>query len=346
MISNGNLPLISIVVPIYNMEKYLEECVATLLQQSYTNLEIILVDDGSMDRTPLICESLLKLDGRIVVISQKNKGVAAARNTGLKAANGEFVAFVDPDDLVHTQYIEVLYGLLIKTGLNYSICSFISFKDSPPKYDLSDLGSYQVISGETLLNSFFTQDPYFQVVVWKKLYRTDFLHQQKLQFPEGYWYEDNVFTSELLYLGYPAAYSKARLYGHRQGYGSSFSSVNVVQREEGLIELEKKLVSLSQRYQNQFLNENHVILSTLNIQLIQQILKSNLEEGQENAFLTRTRKRISKFWLIFLRSNRLNAKNKIGFFILVYGNTRVLRLIIKMHDDFLLFKTKLSGHSY
>ena len=102
-------PLISVVVPIYNVEKYLERCVESLRSQTYENLEIILVDDGSPDGCPAICDAYVKKDARIQVIHQVNAGLSRARNAGIDIAGGEYIAFVDSDDYVAPDFIESLY---------------------------------------------------------------------------------------------------------------------------------------------------------------------------------------------------------------------------------------------
>ncbi|MBQ3061690.1 MAG: glycosyltransferase family 2 protein [Lachnospiraceae bacterium] len=100
--------LVSIIVPVYNVEEYIEECIVSIINQTYKNLQIIVIDDGSVDKSIDICEKYAKNDSRIEIISQKNKGVSAARNTGLTHINGEFVTFIDSDDYVDSDYIETL----------------------------------------------------------------------------------------------------------------------------------------------------------------------------------------------------------------------------------------------
>ena len=106
--------LISIVVPIYNVEKYLEKCVESILRQTYKNIEIILVDDGSPDLCGEICENYKKIDKRITVIHKKNGGLSDARNYGIKHSNGKYITFIDSDDYVERDYIEYLYNLIKK----------------------------------------------------------------------------------------------------------------------------------------------------------------------------------------------------------------------------------------
>ena len=117
-------PLISVIVPVYRVEEYLERCVKSILSQTYENLEVILVDDGSPDQCPAICDACAEKDARVKVIHQENKGLSGARNAGIDAASGEYLAFVDSDDYVSPHFIEELYQLLQDTGCAIGQCRF------------------------------------------------------------------------------------------------------------------------------------------------------------------------------------------------------------------------------
>lgn len=117
--------LVSIVVPVYNSEKYLIKCVDSILKQSYKNLEILLIDDGSTDRSYDICCDLAKKDNRIVVKQKSNGGVSSARNLGILTSNGEFILFVDSDDTVNEKYVELLVNPLLNNKYDVSICGFL-----------------------------------------------------------------------------------------------------------------------------------------------------------------------------------------------------------------------------
>lgn len=117
-------PLISVIVPVYRVEEYLERCVKSILSQTYKNLEVILVDDGSPDQCPAICDACAEKDARVKVIHQENKGLSGARNAGIDAASGEYLAFVDSDDYVSPHFIEELYQLLQDTGLRHRTVPF------------------------------------------------------------------------------------------------------------------------------------------------------------------------------------------------------------------------------
>lgn len=128
------MDLISVVIPVYNVENYLQRCVTSVVEQSYANLEIILVDDGSTDKSGAICDDLKKKDKRIIVIHKANEGLGLTRNVGIKAATGAYVCFVDSDDYIDREYIEVIYSDLKKNGADVCYCGHT--KDISGKYEI------------------------------------------------------------------------------------------------------------------------------------------------------------------------------------------------------------------
>lgn len=125
--------LISVIVPVYNAKDYLEKCVDSLLKQTYSNIEIILVDDGSKDGSSELCEKLKKKDNRILVIHQKNQGVSAARNVGIKASRGDYVGFVDSDDYIEKDMLSTLYNNAISSCADISICGYRAINEKEIK---------------------------------------------------------------------------------------------------------------------------------------------------------------------------------------------------------------------
>lgn len=122
---NEEKPLISVIIPVYNVEKYLVRCVESVVNQTYKNLEIILVDDGSPDNCGQICDQLAKDECRIVVIHQKNMGLSSARNSGIKIAKGEYFTFVDSDDWILSSMVEDLYRIITESSSDMAICGLI-----------------------------------------------------------------------------------------------------------------------------------------------------------------------------------------------------------------------------
>ena len=129
------MPLISVIVPVYNVEKYLDRCVKSILRQTYKDFELILVDDGSPDKCPSMCDEWAKKDERIHVIHQKNQGLSAARNNALKKAKGNYISFIDSDDWISDDMLEDLLKLLFKYKADISVCNFFKTSDEKQKPD-------------------------------------------------------------------------------------------------------------------------------------------------------------------------------------------------------------------
>ena len=131
--------LISVIIPVYNVDKYLERCIDSVIVQTYSNLEIILVDDGSNDDSGIICDRYAKFDDRIKVIHKKNGGVSSARNEGIKYCNGKYIGFVDSDDYIDSTMYEYLYNLLISNDADISCCDFFIINEG------KNIGNYKKI---------------------------------------------------------------------------------------------------------------------------------------------------------------------------------------------------------
>lgn len=184
-------PLISIIIPVFNVEKYIEKCVNSLLDQTYKNIEIILINDGSADNSGAVCESLAKNDSRIVVLHQNNSGVSAARNNGLDVMKGEFVTFVDSDDYVDSQFIECLYNALSINNADIATCGHyrVEFDGSLKKiYHLSDNPEEIIcMSGkDSIINIFY--EKICSASSGSKLYKRELF--KNLRFPDYIMGED------------------------------------------------------------------------------------------------------------------------------------------------------------
>lgn len=164
--------LISIIVPIYNVERYLRRCIDSIISQSYSNIEIILIDDGSPDECGKICDEYSKKDSRIKVIHKENEGVSSARNLGLEIISGKYLTFVDPDDYIEKEMIEKLYEWIKKYEADISICGVI---DNDENYNILRKTKGKDIILLDRENTFkeFMEEYYFNSVCWAKLYRTD-----------------------------------------------------------------------------------------------------------------------------------------------------------------------------
>ena len=189
-------PLISVIVPIYGVEKYLEECLDSILNQTYRNLEIILIDDGSPDRCGEICDRYASRDSRIKVIHQSNQGLSAARNAGMDIAIGEYISFIDSDDYIVPQYYEkMLEGFKQYPDAPIIACLVYQDKDGQitclsPNWHTTQpvFHSSLTFSEECLLGK-------MTVAVWNKLFRTELM--KDIRFRVGRIFEDSLFMHDL-----------------------------------------------------------------------------------------------------------------------------------------------------
>lgn len=193
-----NEPLISVIIPFYNVEKYLSTCLDSVLAQTYDKLEIILINDGSTDSSGEIANQYLKHDERVKVYSQENRGISSARNSGLKHASGDYITFVDSDDFVEKDYVEYLFNLIKKTGfkVKLSICSLMNiYSYTGYREDCGD-GSEKVLSGKECIKKMCYNDM-VDTCCYAKLASKDLY--DSLEFPEGDLFEDMGTTYLLFY---------------------------------------------------------------------------------------------------------------------------------------------------
>lgn len=214
---------ISIIVPIYKVEKYLDECVKSIVNQTYSNIEIILVDDGSPDKCSKICDDWAMKDSRIKVVHKKNAGLAMARNTGVEVSSGEYIAFVDSDDYINADYCEKLYGVLKKNDAEIAGCRFYRNKINGDEYIYPPADS----------NFDFCIDPYTAMkrtyndfgvfcVAWNKLYKRDIV--TKHPFYDVKIAEDARIIRERFFACERIAWTQEPLYMYRNREGSIMTS--------------------------------------------------------------------------------------------------------------------------
>ncbi|MBQ7665791.1 MAG: glycosyltransferase [Synergistaceae bacterium] len=209
--SDSSCPLISVIVPIYKVEKYLDRCITSIVNQTYTNLEIILVDDGSPDNCPAMCDEWAKRDERIRVIHKENGGLSSARNAGLDVMNGEYVSMIDSDDFILPEMFETLYRLMIENDADLGISGYFYVDENGIRIDKDDMHfkkeresedneTFDVLSAEEALKIFVTSQDIYEVlcylVIWNKLYSVRIF--QELRFFDGSHYEDDIAAHHIL----------------------------------------------------------------------------------------------------------------------------------------------------
>lgn len=194
---------ISVIVPVYNSERYIKRCVDSILAQTFQDFELILLDDGSTDQSGRLCDDYAEQDSRIRVIHQKNQGQASTRNTGIRLSSAKWIAFVDADDMIHPQYFEILYRVAVENKVKISACHAFEGKNLPENF-LDDQPMHSVwysVNEETLWKWYFGTDEriskFTYWVVWGKLIHKTIL--QKYPFTDNRIYEDNAVVFKWLY---------------------------------------------------------------------------------------------------------------------------------------------------
>jgi len=231
---NMSYPTVSVIVPIYNREKYIARCIESILRQTYKDFELILVDDGSKDGSLVICEEYARKDGRIVVLHKENGGVSSARNLGLDNARGEWICFVDSDDYVTEHYIQSLTDLIGKYGseptLYVSGIMFIGKRAGQMYYKKP----YQI-----MYNSLYIIDEKLKIervttgTDVSKLYNREIIKQHNIKFPEGLIYsEDQVFIYR--YLLYVSRIATVSEYDYIYEFSESSVSKKIYTYDEAL----------------------------------------------------------------------------------------------------------------
>lgn len=204
-----NNDLISIIVPIYNAEKYLPRCIQSILNQTYKNIEVILVDDGSHDKCSEICDEFAKNDKRVKVIHKRNGGISSARNAGLDIAEGKYIGFVDNDDYIEPHMYEKLLKVLIKSNTDFAMCDYFNVDESGNilnlpgvQYNKNEVITFEKIQSKSGYNN-------YNILVWNKLFKSYMF--EKVRFPDGKLSED-YFIAPKLYHERTSVCIKDKLY--------------------------------------------------------------------------------------------------------------------------------------
>lgn len=217
-------PLISVIVPVYKVEPYLDKCISSIVNQTYRNLEIILVDDGSPDNCPAMCDTWAEKDCRIQVIHQKNQGGGAARNAGLDIAAGSLIAFVDSDDYIATDMYEYLL-VLVEQGADIVECSYVEVTGNDAVFPMEHkVHTYQV--QEAMAEHI--RDRLFRQLIWNKLYRRETI--ENVRFPAGKKIDDEFFTYQVLGKAQTLIHSTKICYAYRQQSESVMHSMPISKR--------------------------------------------------------------------------------------------------------------------
>ncbi len=239
-------PLISIIVPVYKVEKYLDKCVSSIVNQTYQNLEIILVDDGSPDSCGAMCDAWAAKDSRIRVIHKENGGLSDARNAGLAVANGEYVSFVDSDDWVSWGFIENLWNAIEQTGSDISTCLIIPVYEGEHVDPRHCPGEIECIQAEEALSRLIEDK--LRQVVWNKLYKREVIAD--ILFAKGKLHEDEFWSYQIIGNARRIAITDAPGYYYLQRGESIMGSKYTLRRLDAIEAKEQRQIYLERHFPN------------------------------------------------------------------------------------------------
>lgn len=246
------LDLISVIIPIYNVEKYLRRCIDSIRKQTYENLQIILVNDGSADCCEHICKEYLKIDDRMEYIYQQNRGLAGARNTGIEHASGEYVVFVDSDDYVASNYVMAMYQWIKCENADIAVCGMKNTYDDAQEEDLIDYENYTVKSGVSYIRNMYQIPTYKVNGACNKMFRRRIFDENR--FPEGTLFEDFVLMTKLLYEAKKIVDSDQVLYYYFQSTGSITRCDFSIKHLDRIKQFEKRLDFFKERGEQSLYN--------------------------------------------------------------------------------------------
>lgn len=206
---------ISIIIPAYNVEKYLERCLKSIITQTYQNLEIIIINDGSTDSTKQLCAEFVKDEPRAKLINQKNQGLSMARNKGIKQATGTYIALIDGDDEIAPDFVEKLYSAAIKTNSDIAVCGYRTISEQDQQ---SISPSPSQISGLSATINLLTKQQNYDVIACNKLYKRELF--KHINYPAHQIHEDNLTTYKLYAAAQKVCFITNPLYYYHKHLGS------------------------------------------------------------------------------------------------------------------------------
>lgn len=280
------MSLISVIVPVYKVEKYLHRCVDSILDQTFDDFELILVDDGSPDNCGVICDEYAQKDNRVHVIHQKNGGLSAARNAGLEwmyaNSSSQWISFIDSDDWVHEKYLELLYDTVVQTSTEISVCGYKETYDE-------DLEVFDKVNVTT-----YNSEEYYckyrvnATVAWGKLYRKECF--EKLRFPIGKIHEDEFIIYRILFSQQNVSYVEEKLYAYYVNTDGIMNSQWSMRRLDAIDAIEEQIFFFKKnRYKMAWLCSCKAYCDSLSIAIINMI-KYKVEKRKVSIYRNKLKK--------------------------------------------------------
>lgn len=315
--------LISVIIPVYNVEDYLEKCIQSVINQTYTNLEIILVNDGSTDKSGQICDKYSKIDERIIVIHKKNGGLSDARNAGIDRATGKYIGFVDSDDYIDKEMYNIMYNNIIFNNANVSIVNrYYTFSDGRKelRYKIDDqiriMNNLEAIEE---MNNFST----FDMAAWDKLYEIKLF--EDIRFPVGKLSEDFYIMYLIFEKCKRVVFDSKPLYYYFQRDNSisrnkkiNFDFIEAAKQQMNYIE--NKYPELEKCVKSAYLSAN---LTAYNSHLKQKVIPSK-------ELIKKFKKEVKAYYPYMKENSKISAVKKIQAKLFLF-NTNIYNLFFRLY---------------
>lgn len=301
------MPKISIIVPIYKVEPYLRRCVDSILNQTFTDFECILVDDGSPDNCPQICDEYAKKDTRIKVIHKANGGLSDARNAGIDIAQGEYLGFVDSDDWIHPQMYEILYKGIVENNVKLSVCAY-NETDTEEEFERIDKPVFELYDGMKFLMTYNVA----AVVAWNKLYHRSLF--ENIRYPVGRIHEDEFTTYKLLYNSGKIVFCNKNMYFYFMNENGITKGSYSLQKIDAIYALEERY-RFAKKHKLLFQDDYNADQIIYNLWKYHSNLKDNPEYKSKERIICR---KMRKYLFLYSRRLEININNHIEYFEIAF----------------------------
>ena len=304
--------LVSIIVPVYNVQDYVERCLKSLARQSYANIEMIIVDDGSTDGSRRICDDFATGEGRAKVYHKTNGGLSEARNFGIKKARGEYVLLVDSDDYVEKDFVAKLLSVIKDSSADIAVCGFNN-----------EIPRSSVISGKEATKKLLIKQENIEIVAWNKIYNKNLFTKNEIWYPVGMKHEDALTTYKLLSKAERVVYLNKSLYHYVVRDDSIMANGKIIDR--------LKMRELAAEEAEDYFSDNHDLLDAAKVSLLlakYAYMDASIHGEIEKKYYDSGRKWVKKHAKKYRDNKFLTKKLKLYNFLVSVGLYRVFRKVI------------------
>lgn len=303
--------IVSIIVPIYNAENFLDQCLESLITQTYKNLEIILIDDGSTDLSLDICKKFVLLDKRVCLYSQKNQGVSAARNWGLSKASGRYIAFIDSDDYIDKNMIKHLVNLALENDADIVACGYYTFNNKEVIEKCTPLPEIEILSAQEAAIDSFSKTKY-SCFLCNKLFKRSVLFSEHnaliLLDTDIFYSEDRLYLLQVLNNVSKFVYDSQPLYYYRENSaGASYSPMNM--RYLTLLDAYDKMQPIAEKLGTEVAHEVTAFAAASGVRIFLKIVDSDFPL---EPYIERIKNTILNNFVSFIFCKNVNWKSKVS----------------------------------